>query len=77
MATNTIMNCDVNVVVEETLTVTQYSISAPHALMELGKNGDLRITVAGGGAELDKEQMLVWFKHAIHLLDKGFNDPTG
>jgi hypothetical protein len=44
--------------------------------MELGKNGDMKITLAGGGAELTQEQMLGWFQHTVQLLAKGFTDPA-
>lgn len=70
------MNASLHVEAEETLTVSQYNLSEPHAVIILGKDGGLGITVAGGGAEISQEQMLAWFKHTVSLLNSGLN-PAG
>lgn len=70
------MNVTLHVEAEETLTVSQYSLGEPHAVIVLGKDGSLAITVAGGGAEISEAQMLAWFKHTVGLLNKGLN-PAG
>lgn len=70
------LNARLHVEAEETFTVSQYSLSQPHAVIVLGQEGDLGITVAGGGAEISQAQMLDWFKHTVGLLNSGLN-PAG
>lgn len=70
------MNANLHIESEETLTVSQYSLAEPHAVIALGKDGNLDITVAGGGAEISDQQMLAWFKRTVGLLNDGFN-PKG
>lgn len=64
---------ELNINEEETLTVSHYSSSNPHAFIELTDGGKWDITLAGGGAGVSAEELQAWFGNTVRLLNDALN----